>query len=61
MLEFCDLDWDENCLNFHTNTTAVKTTSALQVRKKIYQGSSEAWRQYEEFLHPLIDGLGYYE
>ena len=61
ILGFCNLDWDENCLNFHTNTTAVKTTSALQVRKKIYQGSSEVWKQYEEYLQPLIDGLGYYE
>ena len=57
ILEFCDLDWDENCLNFHTNKTAVKTTSALQVRQKIYQGSSEVWKQYAEYLQPLINGI----
>ena len=57
LLEYCDLDWDENCLNFHENTRAVKTASALQVREKMYQGSSEAWKKYEAYLQPLIKGL----
>ena len=57
LLEYCDLDWDENCLNFHTNKRAVQTASALQVRKKMYQGSSDAWKKYESYLKPLIKGL----
>ena len=57
LLEYCDLDWDEKCLNFHSNKRAVKTASALQVRKKMYQGSSEAWKKYEAYLQPLIKGL----
>ena len=57
LLEYCDLDWDENCLNFHKNERAVKTASALQVREKMYQGSSDAWKKYEAYLQPLIKGL----
>ena len=57
LLTYCELDWDENCLNFHKNKRAVKTASSLQVREKMYQGSSEAWKKYEEHIHPLIDGL----
>jgi len=57
LLEYCELDWDDNCLNFHKNKRAVKTTSSLQVREKIYQGSSEAWKKYETQIQPLIDGL----
>jgi tetratricopeptide (TPR) repeat protein len=57
LIDYCDLEWDQNCLNFHKNKRAVKTVSALQVRKKIYQGSSEAWKNYEEYLVPLIEGL----
>ena len=57
LLNYCDLDWDESCLSFHTNKTAIKTTSSIQVRKKMYQGSSEVWRQYEAYLQPLIKGL----
>ena len=57
LLNYCDLDWDEDCLNFHKNERAVHTASASQVRQKMYQGSSEAWKKYEAYLKPLIDGL----
>jgi len=59
LLKYCDLEWDENCLNFHKNKTAVKTTSSMQVRQKMYQGSSEVWKKYEKYLQPLIKGLSY--
>ena len=57
LLEYCELDWDGNCLNFHKNKRAVKTTSSLQVREKMYQGSSKAWKKYEAHIQPLVDGL----
>ena len=57
LLEYCGLDWDDNCINFHTNKRAVKTTSALQVKEKMYQGSSEVWKKYESHIQPLIKGL----
>ena len=60
LLDYCDLDWDENCLDFHKNKRAVKTVSSLQVRQKIYQGSSEAWKNYKSYLKPLIEGLSKY-
>ena len=60
LLDYCELDWDENCLNFHTTKRAVKTASALQVRQKMYQGSSEAWKKHESYLQPLIKGLSSY-
>jgi tetratricopeptide (TPR) repeat protein len=61
LLKYCKLKWEENCLNFHTNQSAVKTTSDLQVRRKIYQGSSEVWKKYEAYLQPLISGLDNYK
>ena len=57
LLEYCDLDWDENCLNFHENERQVKTPSALQVRRKMYQGSSNAWKKHWAYIQPLINGL----
>ena len=59
LLKYCELEWDENCLNFHKNMAAVKTTSSMQVRRKMYQGSSEVWKKYEAYLQPLIKGLNY--
>jgi len=60
LLDYCELDWDKNCLNFHSNKRAVKTASSLQVRKKMYQGSSDAWKKYEAHLEPLIESLSSY-
>ena len=60
LLEYCDLDWDENCLDFHKNKRAVKTASSLQVREKMYQGSSEAWKKHEAYLGPLVKSLDAY-
>ena len=59
LLEYCELEWDENCLNFHTNNRAIKTASSIQVKEKIYQGSSDAWKNYTSQLRPLINSLGY--
>ena len=60
LLEYCELEWDDNCLSFHKNKRAVKTASAIQVREKMYQGSSEAWKKYEIHLKPLIKALSAY-
>ena len=60
LLNYCELDWDENCLNFHKNVRGVVTASKTQVRKKMYQGSSEAWKKYESNLKTLTEGLKSY-
>jgi hypothetical protein len=57
LLEYCDLEWDKNCLDFYKNQTAVKTTSSMQVKQRMYKGSSEAWKKYEDYIQPLIEGL----
>jgi tetratricopeptide (TPR) repeat protein len=57
LLEHCGLSWDENCLHFYNNNRSVKTASKDQVRKKIYSGSSEAWKKYSTHLQPLIEEL----
>jgi len=44
-------------LSFHNNKRTVNTASSLQVKKKMYQGSSEAWKKYEAYLKPLIKSL----
>jgi tetratricopeptide (TPR) repeat protein len=57
LIEYLGLDWDENCLSPQNNTRSVATASNLQVRQKVYQGSSEQWKKYEPFLHGAFDGL----
>ena len=54
LLAYCDLSWEEACLEFEKTERAVRTASATQVREKIYRGSSEAWRNFEKHLNPLF-------
>ena len=61
LLDYCNLNWDENCLHFYNNKRSVLTASKDQVRDKMYQGSSEAWKKYKSHLQPLIKGLESYE
>ncbi|HTR00723.1 MAG TPA: sulfotransferase, partial [Candidatus Acidoferrum sp.] len=53
----CGLAWDPRCLDFHRNTRAVRTASAMQVRRPIYRSSVGRWRQYRKFLGPLFAAL----
>ncbi len=57
MLDFCGLDWNDNCLNFHQNKRDVSTPSYDQVRKPLYKKSVARWKNYEAHLKPLIDRL----
>jgi Flp pilus assembly protein TadD len=57
LLNYCGLGWEQSCLDFHTSKRDVKTASQVQVRKKIYQGSSSAWMKYEQQLQPLLSKL----
>jgi Flp pilus assembly protein TadD len=57
LLEFCELEWQDDCLSFHANKRQVQTASALQVRKPIYKSSLKAWKRHEIELAPLVKAL----
>jgi hypothetical protein len=54
ILDFVGLDWNEQCLNFQETNRAVVTASYWQVRQKIYATSVARWRNYEQFIGPLL-------
>ena len=57
LIEYLELNWEETCLSPHENKRTVKTTSQQQVRAKVYQGSSQAWRKFEPYLNGVFDEL----
>ncbi len=57
LIEYCGLDWEDQCLEFHKLERAIATASTMQVRQKLYQGSSEHWRNYAEHLEYLSESL----
>jgi len=57
LLEYCGVDWHDDCLNFHKTQRVVRTASSDQVRQPIYKSSVDAWKQYEQQLVPLTEAL----
>ena len=57
ILEYCELGWEDTCLQFHETSRAVKSASSEQVRRPIYSTSLNFWRHYESHLGPLIEVL----
>ena len=57
LFEYLEIDWEKAVLNFHKNDRAVQTASNTQIRQKIYQGSSQEWKNYKPWLQPMINHL----
>jgi len=58
MLEYCGLEFEEECLRFFESDRPVRTASSEQVRQPIYRAGTEQWQHYEEWLDPLKESLG---
>ncbi|GAC1454443.1 MAG: tetratricopeptide repeat-containing sulfotransferase family protein [Steroidobacteraceae bacterium] len=58
LLEFCGLDFEPQCVEFHKTVRSVRTASSEQVRQPIYREGLEQWRNFEPWLQPLIEALG---
>jgi tetratricopeptide (TPR) repeat protein len=57
LIDHIGLEWDDACLAPHKLERTVKTASHWQVRQPIYKTSVQRWKNYEEFLLPLIEAL----
>jgi tetratricopeptide (TPR) repeat protein len=50
ILDFCGLEFEENCLRFYESTRPVKTASSEQVRQPIYTSALGLWKNYGDNL-----------
>ena len=57
LIKNCGLDWDDNCLKYYDNKNVVKTTSSVQVRKRIYTSSKNSYLNYEKYFSEMFDAL----
>ena len=53
LIEYCELPFEDNCLEFYKSSRPVKTPSAEQVRQPIYKSGLNYWKNYADFLSPL--------
>jgi tetratricopeptide (TPR) repeat protein len=58
ILEFCGLDFEPQCVEFHKTVRSVRTASSEQVRQPINRDGLEQWRHFEPWLSPLRAVLG---
>jgi tetratricopeptide (TPR) repeat protein len=57
ILDFCGLDFEPGCVEFHKTERSVRTASSEQVRQPIFRDGLDQWKNYEPWLEPLKDSL----
>jgi hypothetical protein len=55
LIEFCELDWENNCLLPHQNKNKISTASLAQARLPMYKTSINKWKNYSRYLKELED------
>jgi hypothetical protein len=58
ILDFCGLDFEPQCIEFHKTARSVRTASSEQVRQPLYREGLEHWKHFEPWLEPLKVALG---
>lgn len=58
MLDYCELPFESQCLEFYKTDRSIRTASSEQVRKPINKSGVDQWRSFEPYLDPLKDALG---
>ncbi len=58
VLEYCGLEFEPACVDFHRTLRSVRTASSEQVRLPLFREGLDQWRRYEPYLEPLKLALG---
>ena len=57
LINFCDLEWDQNCLRHDKNKSVIQTASVSQARKLIYKSSMNLSNNYSKNLNEMFSLL----
>ena len=57
LIEYCQLDWEQQCLKFYENKNPIKTLSVNQANKPMYKSSINKSKYYETNLDNLFSKL----
>ena len=58
VMQFCELEFEQECVEFYKTARSVSTASSEQVRLPIFRTGLSQWRHYETWLGPLEEALG---
>ena len=57
LLDFCNLPFEPQCLDFHKTERSVRTASSEQVRRPIFKEGLDQWQRFSDYLGPLEKAL----
>ena len=57
LIDFCGLNWEDQCLEFYKNQKSIKTVSFLQARRPIYKDSLKGSEKFKKYLISLEKAL----
>jgi tetratricopeptide (TPR) repeat protein len=58
ILDYCGLEFEPACLEFHKTQRRVHTVSSEQVRRPLNRDGVDQWRHFDPWLGPLRSALG---
>jgi tetratricopeptide (TPR) repeat protein len=61
LLNFCNVEFESSCLDFHKSKRPVKTASSEQVRQPMYKTGLDYWKNYRNNLDILINHFPDYD
>ncbi|BFM06459.1 tetratricopeptide repeat-containing sulfotransferase family protein [Halioxenophilus aromaticivorans] len=53
LLKFCNLPWQDDCLNFYQTQRTVATASASQVKQPLYNSAVDYWKKFAVYMPEL--------
>ncbi len=57
LLDFCDLAYEKNCLDFYKTKRPIKTVSSAQARQPLYKSSISLYQKYEKYMKEVFDSI----
>ena len=57
LIKFCELEWEDNCLNFYNTKRSIKTLSVSEARKPIYKSSLSSSSNFDSYLKNAFEKL----
>ena len=58
ILDYCNLEFENSCLEFYKTKRTIHTPSAQQVRQPISSKGLEHWQKFSPYLHELAEVFG---
>ena len=57
LLSYCDLSWNDNCINFSKNKILLRLPVLVKLETPIYKSSIKSFEKYKPFLNNLFEKI----